>query len=304
MRICYTILIIFSFACFSYAAETKHIVILSWFNDGSAEDGFRDGIISRNIDARFYTFGSNRDMGVLEKQLAFIDKLPKDLIYANGLLAASALIKRFPETPIVFIVEDDPVKNDIIASKWRTMTNATGIDVSIPLLEELLELKAVRNFEVIYFLDGSQTNKSAEKFREMKRLGKYLKFDLFLIKDIKNIKKHMLKPFNKAKSAAYLAGSVSSETGTGIKKLNIPVMAEKPEMVVKGYGMIATVVDMYRAGRLLSDKAAAVLSGETASEIPVQTIRYFRLVVNLAEAERINEDVPLELLLTALDIIR
>ncbi|MEC9491275.1 ABC transporter substrate binding protein [Flexistipes sp.] len=279
-------------------------MILSWFNDGSAEDGFRDGIISRNIDARFYTFGTNRDMGVLEKQLAFIDKLPKDLIYVNGFRAASKLIKRFPETPIVFIVEDDPVKNDIIASKWRTLTNATGIDVSIPVLEELLELKAVRNFETIYFLSGSRTKKSDEKFREMERLGKYLKFDSVLIKDIKNIKKHMLKPFNKAKSAAYLTGSVSSEIGRGIKKLNIPVMAEKPEMVVNGYGMIATVVDMYRAGRLLSDKAAAVLSGRKASEIPVQTIRYFRLVVNLAEAERINVDVPLELLLTAMDIIR
>jgi len=81
-------------------------------------------------------------------------------------------------------------------------------------------------------------------------------------------------------------------------------MAEKPEMIVNGYGMIAMVVDKYRAGRLLSDKAAAILSGKAASEIPVQTIRYFRLVINLAEAERINVDVPLELLLTALDIIR
>lgn len=138
MRICFAILVVISFAFFSYAAETQHIVILSWFNDGSAEDGFRDGIISRNIDARFYTFGSNRDMEVFEKQLAFIDTLPKDLIYVNGLQATSKLIKRFPETPVVFIVEDDPVRNDIIASKWRTMANATGVDVSIPLLEELL----------------------------------------------------------------------------------------------------------------------------------------------------------------------
>ncbi|TYB32912.1 MAG: hypothetical protein FXF49_09040 [Flexistipes sinusarabici] len=304
MRICFTILVVISFALFSYAAETQHIVILSWFNDGSAEDGFRDGVISRNIDARFYTFGSNRDMGVLEKQLAFIDKLPKDLIYVNGFRAASKLIKRFPETPIVFIVEDDPVKNDIIASKWRTLTNATGIDVSIPVLEELLELKAVRNFEKIYFFEGSRTKKSAEKFRKIERLGKYLNFDSVLIKDIKKVKAYGLKTFSKTKSAAYLAGGVSPEIGREIKKLNIPVMAEKPEMIVNGYGIIAMVVDMYRAGRLLSDKAAVILSGKAASEIPVQTIRYFRLVINLAEAERVNEDVPLELLLTALDIIR
>jgi|GEM_PF-3436432 len=304
MRICFAILVVITFAFFSYAAEKEHIVILSWFNDGSAEDGFRDGIISRNIDARFYTFGSNRGMGVLEKQLAFIDKLPKDLIYVNGFRATSKLTKRFPETPIVFIVEDDPVKNDIIASKWRTMTNATGIDISIPLLEELLEFKAVRNFETIYFLDGSRTKKSAEKFQEMKRLGKYLNFDTVLIKDIKNVKEDGLKSFSKAKSAIYLSGTVSPKIGREIKKFNIPVMAEKPEMIVNGYGMIAMVVDKYRAGRLLSDKAAAILSGKAASEIPVQTIRYFRLVINLAEAERINVDVPLELLLTALDIIR
>lgn len=301
MKICFTILIIISFTIFSYAADQQHIVMLSWSNDGSAEDGFRDGIVSRNIDARFYTFGSNRDMKILEKQLAFIDRLPKDLIYVNGFRPASALIKRFPETPIVFIVEKDPVKNDIIASKWRTMTNATGIDVSIPLLEELLELKAIRNFETIYFFDGSRSRRSAEKFMEMKRLSKYLGYNPILVNN-ESIQGY--KPFDKTNAVIYVTGNISPETGREIKKLNIPVMAEDPKVVVNNYGMMAMVVDMYRAGRLLSDKAADILYGKAASEIPVQTIRYFRLVVNLAEAERINEDVPLELLLTALDIIR
>ncbi len=301
MKFFFTTLMMISFAIFSYAAGQQHIVMLSWSNDGSAENGFRDGIVSRNIDARFYTFGSNRDMEILEKQLAFIDKLPKDLIYVNGFRPAITLIKRFPETPIVFIVEKDPVKHDIIASKWRTMANATGIDVSIPLLEELLELKAIRDFETIYFFDGSRSKKSAEKFLEMKRLSKYLSYDPILVK---NISIQGTKPFDKTNAVIYVTGNVPSETGREIKKLNIPVMAENPEMVVSGYAMMAMVVDMYRAGRLLSDKAADILYGKAASEIPVQTIRYFRLVVNLAEAERINEDVPLELLLTALDIIR
>jgi len=78
----------------------------------------------------------------------------------------------------------------------------------------------------------------------------------------------------------------------------IPVFASENNSVKQG--AIATLgIDYYQLGRQTGSMAARILNGSKPAEMPVESSEDLKLYINKKAAERINLDIPAELLESA-----
>lgn len=298
------IISIITFLLFSISIHAG-IMLFEWDNDGATEKGFRDGILAEFPDTRFYTYGSGGNKDLLKMHIDSAKGRVPIIYFAKGFQAVETLIDKNEENiPVIFVMFQDPVQNGVVASRKQPTGSATGITTKIPIQQQLKFLKEVTDFKRLGILKLTKSVTYAFSLAELKRLEKFMNFEVFEIENngIESLYDNLLL---NPPDAIYIPQVKLLDINILklFNHLKIPTISEGASLVKKG-ALLALVIDQYRAGQFAAKQAIRIINGENPANVPVLAIEHFMVVVNLNTATKIKVNIPLSLLIIADEIIR
>ncbi|MBI4649853.1 ABC transporter substrate-binding protein [Candidatus Desantisbacteria bacterium] len=272
-------------------AEKKKIGILQWSTESrysDSKEGFikkkkKEGFTENEVEFITELADANKvkAMKIAQKFAAY--KLT--MYYTIGTSAAVALANEIKDTPIIFSTVYDPVESKISLGWQNSGNNTTGSSSYVPMpriLEVLKKLKPIKNIGVLY--TPGQTNSEAQ----LKNLQKSeQEFNIKVIpipikrkEEVKNILSFAAEKVE----AIYVSGSgIMDETIPEIveitSKSKTITFTHLEDPVTKGvlFGLSADPREM---GRLAGKKAAMVLRGAKPSDIPIEPLKNFNVILN------------------------
>jgi len=284
--------------CFGY-----EIVMLGWGMDSAVERGFRDGVINRLPETRFYTYGSGQDMSLFKKQLQSSRRFNADLYFTNGIVSTRELLSEGMSDKFVFVAITYPFEEELL--QGLDFGSSAGIKTNIPIKRLLLAMKKLVDYKKLGVLKMGDTKNYTYSIKEINKLKDELSTEVSVIDadDLKNLHRQLE---TEKPDAVYIPahGDVDSRIFEIIHQHNIPTIAEDTEDVRHRGALLALVVDGYRAGRLAANKAVDILLKGSTEEPSIRSIEHFMFVVNLETASRLDVQIPMQYLIIADQIVR
>ncbi len=238
---------------------------------------------------------------------SFVDK-KVDLIYSlttPGTLITKSIAK---DIPIVFSVVLFPVETGIIKSFMSSENNCVGTRNYISEGKQLETLFTIfHQVRKMGFIHLKEDPDSTIQLGRMKDMGK--NFDLEVI-DMPVSSLNELKNFsNETVDAFYLACDtfIQTEGEDSIIDMahnrKIPTLSCSRSGILKG-ALVGDVVDLTNLGTVAGKKAAAILTGQSPTELITETQQGSYVVVNLKTAASLGLSVPDKLLAISSEIIQ
>ncbi|GLI19307.1 ABC transporter substrate-binding protein [Tepidanaerobacter syntrophicus] len=274
------------------------------FVDGLKEAGFEEGknieIIVENAQADFSTTQAIANKLINEKV---------DLILAIATPSAQAAVNATKDISILVTAVTDPVDAGLVKSMEKPGTNVTGTTDMNPVKDQLKLLKEIipsaKNVGIIY--NAAEPN-SVVQVNIAKEAAKELDLTIFeaTVANTSEINQAVQSLVSKV-DAIYTPtdNTVASAISNIVKVANeakIPVIgAERGE--VEG-GALATIgIDYYLLGKQTGQMAARVLNGENPAEMPIESSKDLKLIINKKSAEALGITIPQEVLSRADEIL-
>jgi putative ABC transport system substrate-binding protein len=280
------------------------------------EEGLRQGLSELGyIEGKSITVEWRRSAGQGEELRSLAAELARskvELIVGLGTPSARAAMEATSTIPVVFHV-GDPVAMGLAASIARPGGRATGVSVLSTELTakrlELLQLLAPRARRIVYIWNAS--NPAAAPLREeaqhaAQKLG--LRLESLNAGTIRELDRALRDMRRSGADGCLLGGDLlyvaeHARITRAIREARLPTVFPYPEFHDSGalvsYGP-SLKANMQRVARYI-DK---ILKGEKASELPVDQVSKFELVIDLRQARSMGIEVPQTLLYRADDVIR
>lgn len=307
------------FCCFmivSCKKKTKVITIIQYASANALEDA-KNGVIEALNNAGFID-GDNVEIVVQNPQgdantLALIAQnavRKSDLIVAIATPAALAVKneceKQGSDVPVLFTAVTDPVASGLVASNEKPESNITGTNDMNPVSEQIALLKELNpnatKLGIIYTSSEPnsviQVNLAIEK---AKSIG--IETVVQTVTSLNDIKTMMMALANSGVDAIYLPtdNNISSAITTATEVANenkIPTICGEEGMITGG-GTITLGINYKNLGIITGQMGVEILNGKSVSDIPVQGLTNFTLVINKKEADDANIIIPEALLAKA-----
>ncbi len=286
------------------------IAIFAWQLDGPAETGFREGILKRFPNARFYTYCAAEDPMLLERFLEIAAQRRHDLYYVSGTSATLQVLAREKKKPVVFTMVLAPVEEGVIASWDSSETNTTGISSQVPILNQLKTLKRIVDFKRLGVLYNPSSPDARHQIRELERLQSFLGYVIVPIPVATPAKaldlglKHRTDLDAVFLTQDPLIERLGHSIISQINDAGLPSLAAELTLVTRRGALLGLVPDGYRIGRLAALSAHRILDGTPPSRIPSRSLDFFMVVLNMRTAYQLDVQVPFSLLVTADTIVR
>jgi putative ABC transport system substrate-binding protein len=279
------------------------------FEKALAEAGFKEGI-HVTYDRQNAQGDVNHTRTIAHK---FLDA-DVDLIHSIATPSSRAVIKIIRDIPIVFSSVTDPVYAGLIPKKsplgTKTGTNVTGVSDRWPVtLQFEMYTKFFSKAKKWGTIYNAGDHRSILYIKEMREVAKKLKVEL--------IEATISSSDETLPAAQFLAGKAQaiyitydhfalSSFDTIVKVCNekkIPLFGGDLKCVTKG-AMAAYGWDYFQIGYSAGRKAARILKGEQAGDIPWELGGKLILLMNEKAAKAQGAIVPPELLKKADKIVR
>lgn len=307
------------FCCFMIASckkKTKVITIIQYASANALEDA-KNGVIEALNNAGFID-GDNVEIVVQNPQgdantLALIAQnavRKSDLIVAIATPAALAVKneceKQGSDVPVVFTAVTDPVASGLVSSNEKPESNITGTNDMNPVSEQIALLKELNpnatKLGIIYTSSEPnsviQVNLAIEKAKSMG-----IETVVQTVTSLNDIKTMMTALANSGVDAIYLPtdNNISSAITTATEVANeykIPTICGEEGMITGG-GTITLGINYKNLGIITGQMGVEILNGKSVSDIPVQGLTNFTLVINKKGADDANIIIPEALLAKA-----
>jgi putative ABC transport system substrate-binding protein len=283
---------------------------------GSDREGFRQGL--RELG---YVEGKNividwRRADTGQESQALADELVKtkvNVIVASGTPAAHAAMHATATIPVVFASIGDPVASGFAVSLARPDRNGTGVSIDSTKLNpkrlEFLHHLAPKARRITYLANSSNPI-TARVLEETKIAARTLGVRLQIL-DARNAGEldAVLPTLSKNPSEAILVGGSllylanKGKVAAAVRKARVPAIFPFDDFHENG-ALMSYGPSLREAGRLAAGYVDKILKGANPSELPIQQISRFELIIDLRLARELGIDVPRELLVRADRVIR
>ena len=260
---------------------------------GLAEKGYVDGesVLVRSHNAE-------GQMPVVSTIFGKLVAEGTDVLVPITTPCAQAAVAASRGQPIVFGAVTDPVGSGVIDALDKHEKNVTGVSDIWPIAQQMTLIKEVlpesRKLGVVY--NPGEANNDVT-IPMMKDAAEDLGFVLVLVAVSNSAEIGTAASSLVDKADAYYTAA-DSTVASGLEALisvarknRIPLFVGDVDSVERG-GIATLGINYDEVGRLTGHLVARVLSGESASAIPVQTITEFQLVVNLQAAREMGVTIP------------
>jgi len=300
------------------AQERTHKVMMILFRGITpAETGFMDHLRGR-LPVEFLV----RDVaGERSKAREFVEEARRervDLIYTFGtsvtLDVVGAIGKVDPtihvtDIPVVFNIVADPVGAGLAPAFAATGRNLTGVSHLVPMADQLRAMQRFRQVSKLGVIYNVSEPNSRLAVAQLRALAAQLKLQLVEEAVISGPKPEAteiaqaMRPLIAARPGFIYLPSDSSliERADAIVELarpaGIPIISATEGPIREDGALMGLVSNYANAGAFAGYKAEQILRGkETVSNIPIETLRRFTLVVNMTTAVQLGVYPPLELI--------
>lgn len=226
----------------------------------------------------------------------------KDLILAIATPAAQAAYNSTKDIPILVTAVTDPVKSGIVKSINKPESNVTGTSDALPMDKQFeLIKKLVPNCKKIGVLYNTSEANSEFQIKAAKEQAEKLNFQLVTVgvtssNDLSQALNSLLSNIDVLYTPTdnLIASSMSMISSKCIEK-KIPVIgAEKAH--VDGGALATEGIDYYKLGFQTGVMAAEILEGKKPQDMPIQTLKETKLVINENTAKKLNLTIPNDLM--------
>ncbi|MBI6871304.1 ABC transporter substrate-binding protein [Clostridium aciditolerans] len=263
------------------------------FVDALASKGFKDG---EKIKIDFQN--AQGDIPTAQTIASNFVSNKKDLILAIATPAAQAAYNSTKEIPILMTAVTDPVKSGLVKSMNKPDTNVTGTSDALPLDKQFeLIKKIVPNCKKIGILYNTSEANSELQVKAAKEEA--AKMNLEVIATGVTSSNDMPQGLNDLLSKVdvlytptdnLVASSMSLISSKCLEK-KIPVIGAEKAHVDSG-ALATEGIDYYKLGFQTGLMAADILDGKKPQDMPVQTLKETKLIINEDTAKKLNIAIP------------
>lgn len=232
-----------------------------------------------------------------------------DVIITLGTDAAKQVFKEVKDIPIVFSQIVDPVSEGFAKSLESSGNNTTGtltwLDMTI-IVKVLREVCLAKRIGILYSENDTQ---SVAHKKQIEALQSSLGFTAVAA----NIKASeeagdVVKSLVGRVDSVYISAGNTVAKGLDVilevtNKFKIPNIAEASDKADKG-ALLAVTASRVKLGELAAKKAIEILNGKKPSDIPIEPLRSYDIIVNLKAAKGIEIDIPVSLLKITSKVIK
>jgi putative tryptophan/tyrosine transport system substrate-binding protein len=279
------------------------------FRKGLSESGYVDG---QNVTVEYHWLDGQYDrlpalMADLVRRRVAVVAMPGN---TRGALAAKAVNATIP---IVFGVDEDPVKLGLVASLARPGGNATGLNFFVGevvakrlgLLHELLP-KAVRVAMLLNPANATSAETTLQQVQEAARTAG-LQMLVFNASTSGEIEAAFAILASERPDALFVAGdafflSRRVQFVTLAAHHRIPAAYADRDIVAAG-GLMSYGTDIADMFRQVGVYTGQILKGAKPADLPVQQSTKFQFIINLQTARTLGIEVPPTLLAIADEVI-
>jgi len=274
------------------------------FIDYLADNGYKEG---EQVTYDFQNAQNDMNTATSIAQKFAGDKV--DLILAIATPSAQSAAQATKDIPILFTAVTDPVVAKIVGSMDKPGANVTGTSDMNPIKEQLSLIKEIRpeakKVGVIY--NSGEAN-SVVQIDIAKKVAPELGLELVerTITNSSEVKQAADSLANVDAIYVPTDNVVVSALDSVLmvaEKGKIPVVAAEGDSVKNG-ALITYGIDYYELGKQTGAMAVKVLKGEAKpADMPVETQKDLKLIINKKSAERFGVTLPEELLSRANEVI-
>jgi len=283
---------------------------------GPDREGFRQGlrelgyVEGKNILVDWRSGETGQELRVLAEALV---KGKVDVIVTTGTPATRAAIQGTTTIPVVFAGVGDPVASGFAVSLAKPGRNGTGVSVFATELYtkrlELLHQLAQKARRITYLLNSS--NPLTPRFLEATEIAARTLGVRLQTLDARNTRELdvVLQSLDKNPPEAILVGGDGLYLGhkekvaAAVRKARVPAMFTHDDYHEHG-ALMSYGPSLREPARLAAGYVDKILKGAKPSDLPIEQISRFELIVDLRLARELGIDVPRELLARADKVIK
>jgi putative ABC transport system substrate-binding protein len=240
-------------------------------------------------------------------------KAKVEIIVTSGTPAAAAAMRATATIPVVFASTGDPVASGFAVSLAKPGRNGTGVSVFAtelyPKRLELLHQLAPRARRITFLLNSSNPL-TARYLEETEAAARTLGIRLQIL-DARNSREldAVLRSLDKNPPEAILVGGDflylghKEKVAAAVRKARVPAMFTHDDYHEHG-ALMSYGPSLGEPARLAAGYVDRILKGANPSELPIEQISRFELIIDLRLARQLRIEVPRELLARADRVIR
>lgn len=264
------------------------------FVDGLKEAGYEDG---KNIIIDYQNAQGEQANCITISQKFINDK--SDLILAIATPAAQAVANMTKDIPILITAVTDPADSKLVADNNAPGGNVTGTSDLTPVEAQIELLKEIApNVKTVGLLYCSSEQNSVFQINIAKRKLDSMGINYIdvTVSNPNEIQQVLQSVIGKA-DAIYTPTDNMIAAGMATvalvaKPAKLPVVCGEGGMTMLG-GTATYGISYYELGKLTATQAVSILKGEKKpSEMPIETLKKFDLVVNTNMVEAIGLTIP------------
>lgn len=266
------------------------------FVDGLASKGFKDNIVLDQQNAQ----ADQSNLNTITQRFV-TNKV--DLIAAIATPAAQAAANATKDIPIVATAVTDYEAAKLVKSNKAPGSNVTGTTDMNPIKEQVdlitTMLPTIKTIGVIYSSSEVNSQIQIEKMKEHAK-EKGLTVVEATVSSVNDIQQAAQNLVNQNVQSIYvptdnILASAMPALAQITLPVKIPVFAGEESMTLAG-GLATYSVDYYKLGFQTGEMAAAILKGEKKpADMPIETQKEMKLVVNKDAAAQLGITIPADL---------
>lgn len=304
------------------AGDQPVIAMVLWRGVTDAERGFKDFLKARGVAAQYSVYDCAKDRGRLPAIVAELERLQPDLIYTFGTTVTRAVAGTVDtastaplrDTPIVFNVVSDPLGAGIVTELSASGRNVTGVSHIVPLATQLTTLQQVKPVRRLAALYNPQEQNAVLALAALRAVAPDRGIELLaqpVAADgsglpsqatLENALAGVLaaKPdFVYLPADSFLIAN-AAQVVTAATRAGVPVFSATEGPIRNAGAFMGVVSTYYSVGRFAAHKALQILQGGQApGAIPIETLKRFSVLVNVATARRLDFFPPMSMLTIA-----
>ena len=268
--------------------DSEHLV--NAFRRGLQEGNFVEG---RNLTIEFRWAGGNFEL--LPAMVAdLVSRHVSVLTAVGGEPAALAAKRATSTTPVVFSIGSDPVSAGLVDSFNRPTANLTGITLQTVLMEPKrlgLLRDVVPGAALVGVLSHPNFTLAATQLQEIQEAARSIGQRIVVMRAStdEELDAAFVALAKGRASALLVAGSPYFDTQREhiirlTKQRRLPAIYQFREFAIAG-GLMSYGISITEGYRQVGIYTAKILSGAKPTELPVQSVSKFELVINLRTAK-------------------
>ena len=278
-----------------------------------ARQGFIDRLTELGyVEGRDIVYDIHSAQGDLSVARAIAEKFLADrvdMVLAIATPTAQAAAQVIKDIPILITAVTEPVAAGLVESIERPGTNVTGTSDLTPVEAQLKLLKTIapRATRVGIVYNAGETN-SVVQVQIARSVAAQL--GLQIVEATAGNSAEVLQAAQSLQGrvdAIYIptdntvVSAIDSVVAVA-ERLKLPLIVGEESSVEQG-GLATIGIDYYQLGRQTADIAHRVFQGENPANIPIEYQTEQTIIVNLGAAQRMNVQIPDELIAAAARVI-